>query len=57
MPAAARPRLEQAFESVEQVGTLECGYCMPYENHRPVFLCRGSKLPLEALWPRLKHYD
>ena len=57
VPAAARPRLEQGFESVEQVGTLECGHCMPYENHRPVFLCRGSRLPLEALWPRLKHYD
>jgi hypothetical protein len=43
--------------SVEQVGTLECGHGMPYESQRPVFVCRGLKLPLETLWPQLKHYD
>jgi hypothetical protein len=42
---------------VEQAATIECGYCMPYENRNPVFVCKELKLPLEALWPRLKHYD
>lgn len=57
VPADARPRLEQGFELVEQVGVVECGHCMPYENHRPVFLCRRLRLPLAALWPQLKHFD
>jgi len=57
VPAYARPRLEAAFESVQEVGTIECGHCMPYENRRPIYLCRRSKQPLAALWPMLKHYD
>jgi hypothetical protein len=57
MLTPSRARLEERFESVQQVGTIECGHCMPYENHRPVFLCRRSRVPLPELWPRLKHYD
>jgi hypothetical protein len=30
---------------------------MPYENHIPIFLCRGMKPPLAERWPSLKHYD
>jgi hypothetical protein len=42
---------------VERAATIECGHCMPYENHNPVFVCTEPKLPLATLWPRLKHYD
>ncbi|MFL5353736.1 glycosyltransferase family 39 protein [Archangium sp.] len=32
-------------------------YVMPYENNLPLYLCSGLKLPLAALWPRVKHYE
>jgi hypothetical protein len=47
----------QACGSVETAGKTDCGYCMPYENHQPVFVCRGLKLTVRELWPSLKHYD
>ncbi len=53
-----RERLEQRFASVEQVGETDCGDCMPYENHLPIFICRGLKGgSLAESWPALKHYD
>ncbi len=49
--------LEGACARVERRATLDCGYCMPYENGRPVWLCTGLKVPAATLWPQLKHYD
>ncbi len=45
------------YASVEHAATIDCGYCMPYENHRPVWIARGLKEPIQAIWPDLKHYD
>jgi hypothetical protein len=42
---------------LEQVATIECGDCMPYENHRPVWLCRGLKMSVAEFWRQRKHYD
>jgi hypothetical protein len=42
---------------VREAGRTDCGDCMPYENHNPIFVCIGPKLPWRELWPRLKHYD
>lgn len=52
-----RDRLEEAFESVTPVGTVECRYCMPYENHKPIYIGRGLKRSWASLWPTLKHYE
>jgi hypothetical protein len=52
-----RDRLEKAFTSLEQVGTVECGYCMPFENHKPIYIGRGMKRSWSSLWPELKHYE
>ena len=49
--------LSRRFERVERAATVDCGYCMPYENNRPVWVCRGMREPLAAIWPGLKHYD
>lgn len=49
--------LARIFERVEQAATIECGRCMPYENHRPIYLCRGARMPLVELWPEVKHFD
>ena len=31
-------------------------YAMPYESDLPIFLCRGLKVKIEDLWPRVKGY-
>ena len=54
---ASRGRLEQAFESVEQVAVITCDHCIPYENHRPIYVCRGPRQTLAARWRDLKHFD
>jgi hypothetical protein len=53
----SRESLEKVFTSVEQAGETDCGDCMPYENHLPIFICRGLKEPLTAVWPRVKHFS
>jgi hypothetical protein len=50
-------RLRDRFEQVERAGTTSCGRCMPYENNRPVWIARGLRSPVTALWPQVKHYD
>jgi dolichyl-phosphate-mannose-protein mannosyltransferase len=54
----SRERQEQRFASVEQVGVVDCGDCMPYENGQSIFVCRGLKPPsLAERWPQFRHYD
>ncbi|MDE3154211.1 MAG: glycosyltransferase family 39 protein [Acidobacteriota bacterium] len=57
VPMAAKPRLEQVFGSVVQAGQVECGDCMPYEEHQPIFVCRDPRMTLQQLWPRFKNYN
>ncbi len=53
----SRERLLERFESVEQAGVTDCGYCMPYEDDQPIWICRHLRVPIVELWPDLKHYD
>lgn len=46
----------KAYDQVEQVATIECGYCMPYENHRPVYVLRRPKVSLRTIWPAEKNF-
>ena len=48
--------LTPVFTVVEQVDTVHCDYCMPYQNDLPVFLARGLREPVEVLWERLKRF-
>jgi hypothetical protein len=52
-----RDRLEQLFASVELGTTVECDYCMPYENNQPVWICRDLQVSIDELWPQVKHFD
>lgn len=52
-----RDRLDDFFAEVEQVGTTECGDCMPYENGQRIFICRDPRRPLGEVWGELKHYE
>jgi hypothetical protein len=45
------------FESVEEVGSIQCSYCMPYENDLKIFICRGLNTKITDLWPELRHYN
>lgn len=44
------------FESIEYAATFKHPLAMPYENDRPVFLCRGLKVTMAELWVRDKHF-
>jgi len=48
--------LELTFESVEYAGETDCAHCMPYENHKPIYLCRRIERPLDKIWPQVKMY-
>ena len=51
-----RESLEKVCRSVEQAGEHFHPWGMAEEN-RPIFLCRGLRVPLPELWPRLKHWN
>ena len=53
---ASRRDLEERFDSVEHVATTDCGYCMPYENGRAIFLCRGLNTTLQEIWPEARMF-
>jgi hypothetical protein len=46
----------QFFERIEQVATVRCRWCMPYERDLPVYVGRKFKLPVAQAWARLKMY-
>jgi hypothetical protein len=51
-----RESLERVCASVEQAGEHSHPWGMAEENG-PIFLCRGLKVPLQTLWPQLKHWN
>ena len=52
-----REGVSRRFRDVEQAAVVSCGYCMPYENNRQIFLGRDPYEPLREFWAQLKHYD
>ncbi|HEX4508131.1 MAG TPA: glycosyltransferase family 39 protein [Alphaproteobacteria bacterium] len=50
-------RWVRACASAEVVGTFGAPYAMPYENDRPIILCRGLKANLSDTWARFRHFD
>jgi hypothetical protein len=53
---AGRARLEEVFESVTEAGETDQPYAMPFEDHLAIWVCRGPKQELAALWPETKRY-
>jgi hypothetical protein len=39
-----------------QADTIKCGYCMPYENNRPVIVCKDLQIDPVEVWPEIKHF-
>ena len=48
---------EHIFTSVVKAATFSAPYVMPYEDGIPIMVCRGIKVPLQTLWPKLKAYE
>jgi len=46
----------KSYESVEHAATIECGLCMPFENHRPVYVLRRPKRSMREIWATSKMY-
>jgi len=53
LTACATYSLEDVFTSVVQITTVECGYCTPYDNHKPIYVARGVKRSWAGLWAAL----
>lgn len=52
-----RETLEKSYSSVVLAGETYHPLAMPYENHRPIWICRGPKYgTLVEVWPRLKNW-
>ena len=45
------------FRSVELAAIFHNPYGMPYENNLRIYVCRGIRAPLAALWPKLRDYS
>jgi 4-amino-4-deoxy-L-arabinose transferase-like glycosyltransferase len=49
--------LSSFFQEVTYAAATSCKYCMPYENNRPIFVCRGfRKGSFSDIWPSEKHF-
>jgi hypothetical protein len=48
---------EDSFQEVTEMDRTNCTYCMPYENNKPIYLCRGIKRPIKEIWPTVKHFN
>jgi hypothetical protein len=48
--------LKSFYREVEYAGSTKCDYCMPYENGRFLFLCRGMNTTFQLLWSHERFY-
>ncbi|MBN2415218.1 glycosyltransferase family 39 protein [bacterium] len=58
-PEMSRRDLADHFASVEYAATFSCRYCMPFENNKPIFICRGPRgivTDVKAFWEHEKHF-
>ena len=51
-----RERLLEIFRNVRPAGVVYHPYAMPYENNRTIHICRGIKMPIAQLWPKIKKW-
>jgi 4-amino-4-deoxy-L-arabinose transferase-like glycosyltransferase len=49
-------RWRRACGSLEIVDRTANAFAMPYENDRPIFICRDMRVPLANIWDRLKRF-
>jgi hypothetical protein len=54
---SSEERLTELFASVTRAATIHCGLCMPYEDNRPVWVCRGLRGDVLELWANVKNFS
>ena len=47
----------KAFADVQQAGVVFHPYAMPYENNRPIWICRRPLVVIRDIWPTVKHFE
>lgn len=45
------------FEEVSLADTVDCKYCMPYEDNLKIFVCRKLKSEFSTVWAGIKHFE
>ena len=51
-----REDYERGFEEVELIMHYTSPHIMPYEDQKPIYVCRRPKMPLKDLWKSVKLY-
>jgi hypothetical protein len=49
--------LMQNYRSVQIVGHIDSPFAQSWEAHMPIYVLRNPRVPLTALWPKLKYYE
>jgi hypothetical protein len=49
-------RWERICDTVQMVGNFGVPYAMPYENQKPIFICRGMHYDLQSIWDHFRWY-
>jgi 4-amino-4-deoxy-L-arabinose transferase-like glycosyltransferase len=49
-------RWKRGCGSLDIVDRTDNAFAMPYETNRPIFICRGLRVPITELWERFKRY-
>ena len=47
---------EHLFASSNRAAVFDAPWVISYEHDIPIMVCRGIKVPISALWPKLKNY-
>jgi hypothetical protein len=49
--------ISKQFETFQEVTRFECRYCLPDENHKPIYVGRRLKTPFAELWPEERNFE
>jgi hypothetical protein len=49
--------LKRLFRDVRQDGWVDCEYCMSWRSHMPIYVARGSIVPVETVWAKSKGFE
>ncbi len=47
---------DHLFQSATRIATFSVPYTIGWETDDPIMVCRGIRVPLQTLWPKLKKY-
>jgi hypothetical protein len=46
----------EVYSDVTEAGKITDKYAMPFENNLIIYICRGQKIDLKEVWPKLRFY-